>query len=102
MCTILINTFILTLSFIICKDSQIYFENLEVFTLQDFLKCVDHFLKLWMKSLKEIFNPLPTNVPLKDKSGSWFVKRKYTKNTSRTMTLYVKCHSFTDAFQTFC
>ena len=54
-------------------------------TLQDFLKCVDHFSKLRLKDLKEKFNPFPTNVPFKDKSGSWFLKTKCTKSTCRTV-----------------
>ena len=70
------------------KDSQIYFKNLAVFTLQDFLKYVNHFSKLSINErLKEIFNPFPTNVPLTDKSGSWFLKTKCAKNTCGTVTL---------------
>ena len=69
------------------KDGQIYFKNLAVSTLQDLLKYVDHFSKLRMKGLKEIFNRFPTNVPLTDKSGSWFLKTKCAKNTCGTVTL---------------
>ena len=32
-----------------------------------------------MKALKEIFSPFPANVPLMDKSGSWFLKPKCAK-----------------------
>ena len=46
----------------------------------------DHFSKLRMKGLKEIFNPFPTNVPLTDKSGSWFLPTKCAKNTCGTVT----------------
>ena len=40
-----------------------------------------------MKGLKEIFSPFPTNVPLTDKSRSWFLKTKSTKKPCGTVTL---------------
>ena len=38
-----------------------------------------------MKGLKEIFNTFPKNVPLTDKSGSWFLETKCAKNSCGTV-----------------
>ena len=63
-----------------------------------------------MKNLKITFNPFSTNVPFMDKPGSWFLLAKCLKNTCGRVTfkqrcdlhLYLKCHSSTGVFQTFC
>ena len=58
-------------------------------------------------------NPFSTNVTLMDKPRSWFLLTKCLKNTCGRVTfsvkmqvfdlhLYLKCHSFTGVFQTFC
>ena len=58
-------------------------------------------------------NPLLTNIPLMQKSGSWFLPEKCLKNTFGRVTFYVKvqvidlhlyvtCHCSTGVFQTFC
>ena len=54
-----------------------------------------------------LLKPFSTNVSLMDKPGSWFLLAKYLKNTCGRVTfydlhLYLKCHSSTGVFQTFC
>ena len=65
------------------------------------------------KSMLKLVNPFSTNVPFIDKSGSWILLANYLRNTYGRVTfyvkmqiidlhLYLKCHSSTDVFQTFC
>ena len=60
-----------------------------------------------------VLNLFSTNVPLTDKPGNWFLLAKCLKNTCGRVTfsvkmqvidlhLYLKCHSSTGVFQTFC
>ena len=75
-----------TISFIILKNSKTYFENLTVFTLQDFKSIFDDFWILWIKWLNpaahrwsaEHFTKTFTNClsPFLSKFGIWnFIKK---------------------------
>ena len=53
-------------------------------------------------------NLFQADVPIKEKPGGWFFLAKYEKHLwkskilSKDLHLYLRCHSSTDVFQTFC
>ena len=47
-------------------------------------------------------NPFSTNVPLMWKPDSWFLLAKCLKRSVDDLHPYLKCHSSTGVFQTFC
>ena len=94
-----------------CTSLWRFFWQLSIF-MKNPIQCTRNIL-IEVNLYKSLLNPFSTNVPLMQKPGSWFLVAKCLKNTCGRLTfwvkmqvvglhLYLKCHSSTGVFQTFC
>ena len=95
------------------KDSYLYSDAIMPSKKDVLLFAVIILWGMRMKDMNFKINPFLTNIPLTDKPGSLFSLAKCLENTCGWVTfsvkmqvmdlhLYLKCHSSTGVFQTFC